>query len=56
MGAFQEVEDIFFEVRSSIDLSFVQKWSGPSGFDLAGDLFRDPSVLRAMAYENKQLV
>src|SRR5215217_4510075 len=56
MGAFQEIENIFLEVRTSIDLSFVEERFGASRFDLTSDLPCDPSVLGAMTYEYKQLV
>src|SRR5947209_6849734 len=56
MCAFQEVENIFLEIRSGVDLSFVEKRLCSGRFDLAGDLPRHPCVLLAVAYEHEQLV
>jgi hypothetical protein len=44
VGPLQELEDVLLEVGARIDFSLVQERASASGFDLASDLFRDPSV------------
>src|SRR5581483_8926174 len=51
----QEIEDVFLEVRSRIDLCFVEERRRTACFDLPSDLSCDPSVLAAMAHEHEPL-
>src|SRR5947209_6525990 len=56
MCAFQKVENIFLEIRSGVDLGFVEKSLCSRALNFTSDLPRDPRVLRAVAYKNEQLV
>jgi len=55
MSSLQEIEDVFFEVRSRIDLSLIEERRRAARSDLPSDLFRDPSILAAVAHENEAL-
>jgi hypothetical protein len=53
MRALQEVQDVFLEVRSGIDLGFVQERRRAATFYLSGDLFSYPCVDTAVTDEHQ---
>jgi hypothetical protein len=55
VSSFQEIEDVFLEVRPRIDLRLIEERHRAARFDLPSDLFCDPSVLATMAHENEPL-
>ena len=56
MCAFQEPENVIFEITSSFYLSLIEKELCASGFDLSCDLLSNPSIGAAMANKYQPLI